>query len=95
MAPDPSVGNPEVASVFAEYKDVHPDIGELLGGTVAGSIKDVPKALTEYSNQVDKAWTAAIEAAKGKGSSVDVSDFVFSNWDPMKNYTAEDYQALK
>ncbi|MCS7464131.1 sugar ABC transporter substrate-binding protein [Paenibacillus doosanensis] len=93
--PDPSVRNPETASVFAEFKDVHPDAGEILSAVVSGAIKDEKDALAQYSKQLGTAWNSAIEAAKGKGAKVSASDFEFPNWDPMKNYTSEDYKALK
>ncbi|MDR6880580.1 extracellular solute-binding protein [Bacillus sp. 3255] len=95
MIPDPSVRNPDTAAIFAEFKDVHPDAGEILSAVVAGAMKDEKSALALYSKQLGTAWNSAIEAAKGKGAKVSGSDFEFPNWDPMKNYTADDYKALK
>ncbi|MBM7568541.1 ABC transporter substrate-binding protein [Paenibacillus sacheonensis] len=95
LVPDPNIGNPEASAVFAQYKDVHPDLGELLGGTVSGAFKDFKTPLTAYSGQVDKAWTSAIDAAKKEGANVDASNFVFDNWDPMKDFLAEDYKSAK
>lgn len=95
VVPDPAVRNPATSAVFAEFKDVSPNVGDLLGGTVAGAVKDPKRMLTTYSDQVGKAWNAALDAAKAKGAAVDASDFVFPNWDPKKDYTAADYQGLK
>lgn len=92
--PDPIVRNPDTANVFVEYKDVNPSIGELLGGVIAGAIKDPKSGLTKYSNDVDAAWDHAIKAAQNKEIDVDSSDFIFENWDPMENYTSRDYEAL-
>lgn len=92
--PEPSVRNPETANVFAEFKDVNPNFGALLGGYVAGAIDDIAEPLGQYSNQMQAAWDAAIEAAKAKSSQVEASDFLFPNWEPLKPYTQEDYQAL-
>jgi len=95
VVPDPGVRNPETFKLFAEYKDVSPNVGELLGGTVAGAVKDPEGMLANYSKQVAQAWGAAIETTKAKGSAVEASDFLFPNWDPMKDYAIADYEALK
>lgn len=94
VIPDPAIRNPETSAVFAEFKDVSPNIGELLGGTVAGAIKDPKDMLTSYSEQLEKAWGAAIAAAKAKGAAVDASDFLFGNWNPLKDYAGSDYAGL-
>lgn len=96
LIPDPNIANPEgAAAVFSAYKDVHPDIGELLGGTVSGALKDFKAPLGNYSDQVAKAWTTAIAAAKAGGAEIEASDFVYENWDPMKDYLSSDYQTSK
>ncbi|MBD2871842.1 ABC transporter substrate-binding protein [Paenibacillus arenilitoris] len=95
LIPDPNIGNPASSAVFNQFKDVHPDLGELLGGTVSGALKDYKTPLASYSAQVDKAWQAAIEAAKKEGAAVEASDFVFENWDPMKDFMPEDYRTSK
>lgn len=94
IIPDPAVRNPETSTVFAEFKDVNPGVGELLGGAVAGAVKDPASMLKAYSDQLERAWSAAVEAAKSSGNSVDASDFVFPNWDPMRDYGEADYAAL-
>ncbi len=94
LIPDPSVRNPETSNVFTEFKDVNPNPGELLGGAVAGAVKDPASMLKAYSAQLERAWTAAVDAAKSKGSPVDASDFVFPNWDPMSDYGEADYKAV-
>lgn len=91
VIPDPSVRNPEVSAVFAEFKDVSPNIGELLGGVVAGAVKDSKGMLGNYSKQMERAWSDAVKAAKGKGSNVEESDFIFPNWEPMKDFQDSDY----
>ncbi|MFD1773348.1 ABC transporter substrate-binding protein [Paenibacillus rhizophilus] len=93
--PNPAIRNPKSPGVFEYYKDVHPDLGELLAGTVAGAVTDYTGQLGNYSEQVGKAWTTAIDNAKKAGVQVDEDDFVFPNWKPMADYTPEDYAALK
>ncbi|TBL69682.1 ABC transporter substrate-binding protein [Paenibacillus thalictri] len=95
IVPDPSIANPAAADVFAEFKDVHPNLGELLAGVAAGAVNDEANKLGELSKQLDKAWAAAIDAAQKKGAKVDAKTFEFANWDPMKNYGSDEYKALK
>ncbi|TCN01437.1 carbohydrate ABC transporter substrate-binding protein (CUT1 family) [Paenibacillus sp. BK033] len=95
MVPDPNILNPAVSEVFAAFKDVHPSLGELLAGVVGGAISDAPKKLHQLSEQLDRAWSEAIEAAKKNGAAVDAKDFEFANWKPLENYEADDYAAAK
>jgi len=94
IIPDPAVRNPNATTVFEYYKDVQPDPGQLLAGTVAGAVKDYDKQLNAYSKQVDTAWSNAIKAAQEAGNKVKAEDFIFPNWNPLQDYTAEDYTAL-
>ncbi|HEY0828636.1 MAG TPA: sugar ABC transporter substrate-binding protein [Bacilli bacterium] len=94
LIPEPGIRNPETSKVFAEYKDVHPNLGELLSGVVAGAVNKEQEALGKLSKQVETAWSSAIDAAIKNGAKVAANDFVFPNWDSMKNYTSDDYKAL-
>ncbi|NGP45370.1 sugar ABC transporter substrate-binding protein [Bacillaceae bacterium SIJ1] len=93
--PDPVIRNPETVAVFNEYNDVHPDLGGLLGGVVSKAVDNPEQMLKTYSEQVGVAWTKAIEAAQEKGADIEETDFVFPNWDPLEDYTEEDYAELK
>src|SRR5690606_34262987 len=95
LIPEPSVRNPETANVFAEFKDVNPNFGDLLGGYVGGAFDDIEGMLSKYSSQLGKSWDNAIQAASSKGSKVEASDFLFPNWDSLKPFTKDDYQALE
>ena len=95
VIPDPSIRNPHTADVFVEFKDVSPHAGEILGGVVAGAIKDYKGELTKYSNQLQKAWDSALATAKEKGIEAKGSDFEFPNWKPMENFTTKNYEELK
>ncbi len=94
LIPDAAVRNPSATSVFEYYKDIQPDPGQLLAGTVAGAIKDYAQELDKYSKKVDMAWSSSIEAAQNAGNQVKAEDFIFPNWKPMENYTAENYAQL-
>ncbi len=89
IVPNPLVRNPETANVFAEYKDVHPNAGELLSAVVLGSVDNPKQALTELSERIAGAWQAAIDAAKSKGADVSADDFVFPDWKPLEDYKAQ------
>ncbi|TCL67383.1 carbohydrate ABC transporter substrate-binding protein (CUT1 family) [Hydrogenispora ethanolica] len=95
FAPDPIIRNPEIAQVFAEIKEIHPNLAELLQGTVAGAIKDPARDLRELSQKSEAELIRAVDAAKTKGAKVKITDFKFANWDPMKDYVAKDYAKLK
>ena len=95
FAPDPIVRNPDIAKVYAEIKEIHPNVAELLQGVVAGAVKDPQKALKDLSERSETELARAVEAAKAKGAKVEMQDFTFPNWDPMKDYVAEDYKALQ
>lgn len=94
LVPSPQIRNPELASVYANFKDVQPGIGDILQGVVAGALNDPEAPLKQLSDGVDKALDAAIAQAKSEGANVDKNDFVFPNWSSDKPYTAEDYKAL-
>ncbi|GAB2572437.1 ABC transporter substrate-binding protein [Gracilibacillus alcaliphilus] len=89
--PDPIIRKPEVAVVFNEFQDVSPTPGDILGGVVAGASEAEP-LLATYSEQLETAWTNAINAAQTNGTDVSMEDFIFPNWNPMEDYTSEDYE---
>ena len=90
LVPDPLVGNPATAEVYAQTTAISPNLGEIAQGVLAQSV-DYKTQLRELGEKTQTEWERAIGAAKEAGADVDVSDFEFKNWDPMKNYTTEDY----
>jgi multiple sugar transport system substrate-binding protein len=94
-APDPVVRNPEVASVYANLRDIQPSGASLLQGTVAGVVVDFKAALTELTEKSTAELKRAVEQAQSDGADVQLSDFYFPNWDPMEDYTQADYQELE
>lgn len=95
FAPDPMVRNPEIAKVYEEIKDVHPSVAELLQGTMVGAISDPAAELKNLSQKSQAELVRAVEAAQAEGAKVKLTDFKFSNWDPMKDYVAKDYKTVK
>jgi multiple sugar transport system substrate-binding protein len=86
LAPSPKVANPETAVVYANFKEVHPNLGELLQGTVAGAVKDYEKSLNELAKKTDTEMEKAIKSAQDKGANVSIDDFKFEDWNPLENY---------
>ncbi|WHX50110.1 sugar ABC transporter substrate-binding protein [Paenibacillus woosongensis] len=95
LAPSVEIRNPETSAVFANYKDPQPGLGDIVQGLVSGAIKDPKDALKFLSSSVNTAMDKAIKEAQANGAKVDKEDFVFSNWNADKDYTNEDYAAIK
>lgn len=94
--PEPISRNVEQAKVTAERKALHPNWGELLGGAFAGEL-----SADEYrvqAKQYADDWRAELERAinelRGRGVEVSLDDWIYPNWDPDKDYTADMYAAL-
>jgi multiple sugar transport system substrate-binding protein len=95
LVPNPQIRNPELASVYGNYKDVQPGVGDILQGVVAGAIKEPNTALKQFSDIVDKSLDTAIAKAKSEGAKVDKNDFIFPNWSSDKNYSQQDYKSIQ
>lgn len=91
LVPDPIVGNPDTAEVYAEASAISPSLGEIVQGILAQNI-DYKTELNALSEKTQAEWERAIDAAKQKGVNVSAEDFEFANWNPMENYTADLYK---
>jgi len=94
--PQPIARNVNQAQVNTERKDQHPNFGELLEGVFSGQI-----AVADYKLQAEDyaaIWRAELERAideiKGRGIEVSIDDWIYPNWEPDKDYTADMYGAL-
>ncbi|MDQ3540243.1 MAG: extracellular solute-binding protein [Chloroflexota bacterium] len=94
LGPDPRVRNPDAAKVYTEMRAITPNFGETLQGLFAGAIDNVKDALQDVQDRSEAELERAIAAAQEKGAQVSRDDFVFPNWDPSRDYTEQDYQAL-
>ena len=94
LAPDPRVRNPDAGQVFVEQRAVRPDLGETLGGLLAGQLRDPKAALKDLQDRSEAELDRALKAAQAKGAKVSRDDWKFANWDPTKDYTDADYKAL-
>lgn len=94
VAPSPAVRNPGVAQVTLESRPLTPDAGETIQGIFTGQLSDPEAAMRELQDRADAELDRAIKAAQDKGVDVSRDDWVFPNWEPTRDYTAEDYAAL-
>lgn len=93
LAPDPRVRNPDVGQVYAEQRPIHPDLGEMMGGLLAGQLRDPKAALQDLQDRAEAELARALKAAQAKGAKVSRDDWKFANWDPTRDYTETDYKA--
>ena len=75
---------------YAEVKDVQPSLGAIVQGVVAQSITDYKSELKTFADASTEEWKRACKAV-----GMDYSMLEFENWDNTKDYTEEDYAALK
>lgn len=94
VGPIVAIRNPDAVQVAIEMKPIHPDVGEITQGALTGQIGDTKKALQTLTDSLNKELDRAIKAAQDNGAKVTREDWVFSNWDPTKDYTEDDYKAL-
>lgn len=94
LEPSPVVRNAAVSEVLAEMADIRPNLGDLIQGTFSGDIQDYAAALREYSDKMSAERERAIEVVRARGVEVSLDDWVFPNWDPSQDYTAEFYAEL-
>jgi multiple sugar transport system substrate-binding protein len=66
-----------------------PDIGDLLVGIYTGQIEDWKQALVDLDARKQAALESAIQAARDDGADVSMDDFIFTDWDPMKDYVTK------
>lgn len=90
VVPSATTRDEKAYDFYAEVKDVQPSLGAILQGVLAQSITDYKGELQKLSEASTTEWQRAAEAV-----GLDYGVFDFSNWDPMKDYTEADYEALK
>jgi len=94
-APQPAIRNPAVAEVTLVRKEVQPRWQDLMAGIFTGEIKGSAEQLfAEYSEKQQESLQTAIDTARSEGADVSLEDWVFPNWEPTRDYTKADYEAL-
>ncbi|CAG7623135.1 hypothetical protein PAESOLCIP111_02486 [Paenibacillus solanacearum] len=100
VRPDYAVRNAQTAKVIVELGSldqpkVKPGFNDILQSVLSGAQKDAAGSLKAYNDKLNKGLEEAVTKVKAAGGSVSLNDFKFPNWDPKKDYTADDYKALK
>lgn len=86
LRPEPSVRNPDVQQVYLEQKPLTPSWNDVMVGLFTGQLTDVKQSMQDLQDRATKERERAIKAAQDKGAKVSHDDFVFADWDPMKDY---------
>jgi multiple sugar transport system substrate-binding protein len=94
IGPNPLVRNPELSQVVKLYKEPTPSFAATVQGLFTGQIKGVKEHMQALQDATNKQIDAAFAQAKSAGAKISRDDLVFKNWDPMKDYTDDDYKAL-
>ena len=90
IVPTATTRDEKAYDFYAEVKDVQPSLGAIVQGVMAQSIADYKNELKKLADASTEEWKRASETV-----GMDYGVFEFSNWDPKKDYTDEDYKALK
>ncbi len=98
-APNYANLNPDTALVIGELGHIRqpkikPTFGELLMNLLVDDKLDAATTMKEYNVKMNAGMKAAIEKVNASGKKVSLDDFIFPNWDPTKDYTDSDYEAL-
>lgn len=93
-APQLEIRTPLASKVNLALKAVQPGFDVIMQGIFSNQITNVKAALTELDSKLNAAMDAAFATAKSGGAAVDRSMLAFPNWDPTKDYTKADYDAL-
>ncbi len=94
VTPSPIVRNPDVALVRQEFQAISPNLGQVIQAIFVGEVTDIPAAMQDLKDRSEAELDRAIAAARDRGAEVSRDDWVFPNWDPTRDYTQQDYDAL-
>jgi multiple sugar transport system substrate-binding protein len=94
LGPMVSVRNPDATQIAFESRPLTPNLGEIVQGVLVGQIPDIKAALEDLQSRANEELERAIASAQEQGAEVSRDDFVFSNWEPTEEYTAENYEEL-
>jgi multiple sugar transport system substrate-binding protein len=94
LGPMVPVRNPAASQVAFEARPLTPNLGQLVQGVLAEQVSDIKAAMEDLQSRANAELERAIKAAQDGGAEVSRDDFVFANWDPAEEYTAEKYEEL-
>jgi multiple sugar transport system substrate-binding protein len=86
VAPDVAIRNPDMAKL--QVPPVKPDEPGLTTGIFSGQVKkaDIPAALDKLAQDKDAAIQQALSDGVKAGLKVKFEDYIFADWDPLKDY---------
>lgn len=92
VQPSPIIKNPEISKVFQEIGNMNqnkikPSEDEILLSLIMGAETDIEGTLKTYNEKLNEGLRKGIETVKSEGVNVDISDFIFSDWNPNNDYT--------
>lgn len=91
IAPDPVIRNPNVAHVQAAMRAVNPNLGEIVQGAFSGAIGNLQATLQQYADRMSAERDTAIQTVQARGLEVSIDDWIFPNWQPGVDFTADQY----
>jgi len=94
LGPMVTVRNPAATQVALEGRALQPNLGQVVQGLLTGQLSDPQAAMQDLQDRANAELERAIAAAQESGAEVSRDDFVFPNWDPTQDYTAEMYEEL-
>lgn len=93
--PQFEIRNPDAGAVMLRLQAANPGISATIEGILTGQLPDAEKALSDLDARLSESMEKAFEEASAGGADVDISELQFPNWDPSRDYTADDYAALE
>ncbi|MEJ7837282.1 MAG: extracellular solute-binding protein [Thermomicrobiales bacterium] len=91
LGPMIAVRNPATARIAFETRPLTPNLGEVVQGLLVGQLSDARAAMEDLQSRANTELERAIKAAQDNGAAVSRDDFIFSDWEPTQEYTADKY----
>ncbi len=82
--PEPVTKNPDAGKV--QWPSVSPRIGEIYSAALLKDEAYFKKQTKIWDEKMAEQLQRNIEKANAEGADVEMDDFIFPDWDPMKNY---------
>ena len=82
----------QIQRLFMQISKKYPRIWDRLYRVLTGKT-DYKDSLNTLAENTQKEWDNGIAKAKEAGANVSAADFEFKNWNPLEDYTAENYES--
>ncbi|GAA1487829.1 ABC transporter substrate-binding protein [Brachybacterium sacelli] len=92
--PQFEIRNPDAGAVTLQLEPANPGISATIEGILTGQLPDAGAALEDLDARLTEAMEKAFDEARAGGAEVDIGELQFPNWDPARDYSADDYAAL-